>query len=421
MEMHISGVNIHYELAGSGAKRVVLLHGWGCSTELMKPVADALSADMTVLSVDFPAHGKSTQPPEPWGVPEFAACLKELLIKLNFLPCSVIAHSFGGRVTIELASADEKLFDRIILTGAAGIRKQADGKASKKTTTYKKLKSLVELSRKLHIFGDLPDKWQEALIQKYGSKDYASLSPEMRKTFVKVVNYDQSDKLAKIKNSTLLVWGDKDTETPLWMNGEETVLYGEGFITDILCGCSFRISAKSFYQINPTQTEKLYGLALENAGLTGKETVLDAYCGVGTMSLLAAGRAKRVIGVEINESAVENAAQNAALNGIRNAEFHAADAGEYMNNLLRQRTKVDVVLVDPPRAGCSEKFLKSLIRLSPEKIVYVSCNPDTLGRDAITLRKGGYRVERVTPVDMFPFTTHVESVVRLTRIQRSPQ
>ena len=126
-----------------------------------------------------------------------------------------------------------------------------------------------------------------------------------------------------------------------------------------------------------------------------------------------------MIGVEINESAVENAAQNAALNRIRNAEFHAADAGDYMNNLLRQRTKVDVVLLDPPRAGCSEKFLKSLIRLAPEKIVYVSCNPDTLGRDAITLRKGGYRVERITPVDMFPFTTHVESVVKLCKTKES--
>ena len=205
------------------------------------------------------------------------------------------------------------------------------------------------------------------------------------------------------------------TDVALFMDGRETVLYGSGFLEDVICGIRFRVSAKSFLQINPTQTEKLYGLALENAGLTGKETVLDAYCGVGTMSLLAAGRAKRVIGVEINESAVENAAQNAALNGIRNAEFHAADAGEYMNHLLRQRTKVDVVLVDPPRAGCSEKFLKSLIRLAPEKIVYVSCNPDTLGRDAITLRKGGYRVERVTPVDMFPFTTHVETVVLLSR------
>ena len=217
MEMHLSGVNMHYELMGSGKRRVVLLHGWGCSTELMKPVADALSADMTVLLVDFPAHGMSSQPPEPWGVPEFAACLKELLVKLDFLPCSVIAHSFGGRVTIELASADETLFDRIILTGAAGIRKQGDGKASRKTTVYKRLKSLVELARRLRVFGTLPDRWQEALIQKYGSKDYAALSPEMRRTFVKVVNYDQADKLSAIKNSTLLVWGDKDTETPLWM------------------------------------------------------------------------------------------------------------------------------------------------------------------------------------------------------------
>jgi len=217
MEMHLSGVNMHYEISGSGARRVVLLHGWGCSTELMKPVADALSADMTVLSVDFPAHGQSQQPPEPWGVPEFAACLKELLVKLDFLPCSVIAHSFGGRITIELASADAAMFDRVILTGAAGIRKQADEKSSQKTSNYKKLKGMVETARKLRIFGNLPDKWQEALIQKYGSKDYAALSPEMRKTFVKVVNYDQSEKLKLIKNSTLLIWGDKDTETPLWM------------------------------------------------------------------------------------------------------------------------------------------------------------------------------------------------------------
>lgn len=217
MNMQVSGVNMHYELYGAGDKRVVLLHGWGCSGELMKSVGQHLAQDMTVLAVDFPAHGQSSQPTEPWGVPEFAACLKELLTKLNFLPCSVIAHSFGGRVTIELASADESLFDRIILTGAAGIRKQVDGKSTKKSDTYKKLKSLVETARKCRIFGDLPDKWQEALVQKYGSKDYAALSPEMRKTFVKVVNYDQSEKLKNIKNSTLLVWGDKDTETPLWM------------------------------------------------------------------------------------------------------------------------------------------------------------------------------------------------------------
>ena len=217
MNMQVSGVNMHYELYGTGEKKVVLLHGWGCSGELMKSVGQHLSQDMTVLAVDFPAHGQSEQPPEPWGVPEFASCLKELLTKLNFLPCNVIAHSFGGRVTIELASADAALFDRIILTGAAGIRKPSDGKSSKKTDTYKKLKKLVAVARKCRIFGSLPDKWQEALIQKYGSKDYAALSSEMRKTFVKVVNYDQTEKLSAIKNSTLLVWGDKDTETPLWM------------------------------------------------------------------------------------------------------------------------------------------------------------------------------------------------------------
>lgn len=217
MEMSLSGVKMHYEISGQGEKRVVLLHGWGCSTELMKPVAQALAQDMTVLSVDFPAHGQSSLPPEPWGVPDFAACIRELLSKLNFLPCSVIAHSFGGRVTIELASADANMFDRIILTGAAGIRKQESDTSAKRTTPYQRRKKWVELARKMRIFGSLPDKWQEALVQKYGSRDYAALTPEMRKTFVKVVNYDQSEKLKSIRNSTLLVWGDRDTETPLWM------------------------------------------------------------------------------------------------------------------------------------------------------------------------------------------------------------
>ncbi|MBR3765209.1 MAG: alpha/beta hydrolase [Clostridia bacterium] len=217
MEMQISGVHMHYEVMGSGARRVVLLHGWGCSTKLMQPVADHLSKDMTVMLVDFPGHGDSGRPPEPWGVPEFAACLLELLKRTDFLPCSVIAHSFGGRVTIELASADETLFERIILTGAAGIRPLSTGKSSKRTKTYKRLKAVCEMLRKTKIFAPLADKWQEALVQKYGSRDYAALDPEMRKTFVKVVNYDQAEKLAQVKNSTLLVWGSGDTETPLWM------------------------------------------------------------------------------------------------------------------------------------------------------------------------------------------------------------
>ncbi|MDD6051572.1 MAG: alpha/beta hydrolase [Clostridiales bacterium] len=217
MNMQLDGVNMHFERYGDGPKRVVLLHGWGCSCDMMKRVGESLARDMTVLAVDFPAHGESTQPPEPWGVPEFAACLKALLVKLDFMPCSVIAHSFGGRIAIELASADAKMFERIILTGAAGIRPRQSEQKSKRSTAYQRRRALVNVARKLRIFGGLPDKWQEALIQRYGSKDYAALSPEMRKTFVKVVNYDQSDKLRLIRNSTLLIWGDKDTETPLWM------------------------------------------------------------------------------------------------------------------------------------------------------------------------------------------------------------
>ena len=217
MEMLAGGVKVHYELAGSGDKRVALLHGWGCDTSLMKPVADFLSRDMTVLSVDFPAHGKSGRPPEPWGVPDFAACTLELLKKLDFLPCSVIAHSFGGRVTIELASQDASLFERIILTGSAGIKNRPSEESRKRSARYKQLKGLCEKAKAAKVFGKLPDILEDKLRQKYGSKDYNALDEEMRKTFVKVVNHDQTDLLARIQQPTLLLWGDKDTETPLWM------------------------------------------------------------------------------------------------------------------------------------------------------------------------------------------------------------
>lgn len=217
MEIQSRGVKIHYELSGSGNKRVVLLHGWGCEVKLMKPVADFLAQDMTVLTIDFPAHGQSGRPPEPWGVPEFAACTLELLKKLDFLPCSVIAHSFGGRVTIELASQDDALFEKIILTGSAGLRSKPTEEGRKRAKEYKKLKSIAETAQKLRIFGKLPDMMQDKLRQKYGSRDYNALDEEMRKTFVKVINHDQEALLEKIKQPTLLIWGDKDTETPLWM------------------------------------------------------------------------------------------------------------------------------------------------------------------------------------------------------------
>ena len=217
MEMSAGGVKIHYELSGSGDKRVVLLHGWGCDTSLMKPVADFLSRDMTVLSVDFPAHGQSGRPPQPWGVPDFAACTLELLNKLNFLPCSVIAHSFGGRITIEMAARDATLFRQIVLTGAAGVPPKPSEEGRKRSARYKKLKGLCEKARAVRVFGRLPDMLEEKLRQKYGSKDYNALDEEMRKTFVRVVNYDQTDLLERIQQPTLLIWGDRDTETPLWM------------------------------------------------------------------------------------------------------------------------------------------------------------------------------------------------------------
>ncbi len=217
VEMILDGVKIHYELSGHGEKRVVLLHGWGCSEKLMQDLSDALSPDMTVLCVDFPAHGESDFPPEPWGVPDFAANLLSLLTVLDFLPCSVIAHSFGGRVTIELAANHPERFEKIILTGAAGIEPKSSASKKKRSSRYQRLKKLVLMADKVHIFGALPKKWMEQLIQKYGSADYAALSPEMRKTFVKVVNYDQSELLKQIKTPTLLLWGDRDTETPLWM------------------------------------------------------------------------------------------------------------------------------------------------------------------------------------------------------------
>ena len=217
MEIKAGGATVHYEIAGEGKKRVVLLHGWGCDTSLMKPVADFLAKDMTVLSIDFPGHGQSSRPPQPWGVPEYAACTMEVLRKLNFLPCSVVAHSFGGRVTLELASGDETLFERIILTGAAGLKKPATEESRKRSAEFQRAKKAVGLIRSMRIFGSLPDKLEEKARQKYGSRDYNALDAEMRQTFVKVVNYDQADKLPKIQQPTLLIWGDKDTETPLWM------------------------------------------------------------------------------------------------------------------------------------------------------------------------------------------------------------
>ena len=206
--------------------------------------------------------------------------------------------------------------------------------------------------------------------------------------------------------------------TSMVLGDQEKVLYGPGTITDVLCGCKFRISAKSFYQINPLQTEVLYNKAMEFAGLSGKEKVLDAYCGIGTIGLVAAKRgAGQVLGVELNPDAVKDAIQNAKENGVKNAYFTCGDAGEFLEEAALQGEGWDVVFMDPPRAGASREFLTALCACAPRRVVYISCDPETLSRDLGILKANHYQIEAIQPVDMFPHTQHIECVVRLTRTE----
>ena len=214
---------------------------------------------------------------------------------------------------------------------------------------------------------------------------------------------------------TTVVWNVNGSATPLLLGKQSENLYGSGKITEQLCGLSFSISPRSFYQVNPVQTEVLYGKVKEFAALTGKERVIDAYSGTGTIGLTLAEKAREVIGVELSRDAVKDAKDNARLNGISNATFYCGDAGEWMKEAAERKERVDVVVTDPPRSGCTPAFLHSLIALAPKRVVYVSCNPETLARDLYTLKKGGYKVTRIQPVDMFPFTGHVETVVCLNK------
>ena len=200
----------------------------------------------------------------------------------------------------------------------------------------------------------------------------------------------------------------------LILGKKQKVLFGKPYIEDILCGLRFKISANSFYQINPVQTEKLYTRAIELANLSGKETVIDAYCGIGTIGLIASKKAKKVIAVETVRDAVENAKENAEINGIKNIEFYCADASDFLKSYAEE-SKADVVFLDPPRMGSTPKFLHSVLKLNPKKIVYISCNPETQGRDLYTLVKGGYKVKSICPYDMFPQTNHVECITLLEK------
>ncbi|RGG90481.1 23S rRNA (uracil(1939)-C(5))-methyltransferase RlmD [Ruminococcus sp. AF16-40] len=223
--------------------------------------------------------------------------------------------------------------------------------------------------------------------------------------------------LKQFPEITTIVQNINPYRTNLVLGDNQKVLYGKGYIEDILCGCRFRISPKSFYQINPVQTEVLYGKAIEFANLKGNETVLDTYCGIGTIGIIAAKNgAGNVIGAELNGDAVRDAIVNARANNLKNIRFYKADAGEFMREAADEDEKPDVVFMDPPRAGSDRKFLDSLIKMSPKKVVYVSCNPETLARDLAYLTQNSpYKAQKIQPVDMFPHTAHIETVVLLSR------
>ena len=212
---------------------------------------------------------------------------------------------------------------------------------------------------------------------------------------------------------TTVVVNVNDRRTSMILGDKEQVIYGKGYIEDVLAGKTFRISPKSFYQVNPIQTEKLYAKAMEFAGLTGQEVVLDAYCGTGTIGMIASDCAKEVIGVELNKDAVKDAVSNAKRNEISNIRFYQNDAGKFLVDMAEQGTKLDVLLMDPPRSGSDEAFLSSVVKLHPKRVVYISCGPDTLVRDLKYLNRNGYQVKRTVAVDMFPFTDHIESVTLL--------
>ena len=217
-------------------------------------------------------------------------------------------------------------------------------------------------------------------------------------TFVINVNRDKTN---------MILGRPKDTE----------VVFGKGKVMDVLCGKKFVIGPDSFYQVNSLQTERLYEKAVLFAELNGNERVLDAYCGIGTIGLIASDKAGEVVGVELNAEAIANAKENAKLNGAKNVSFISGDAGKLLNDMVagKSNEKFDVIFMDPPRAGASEEFLQSAAAAGPSRIVYISCNPETLGRDLGILKKLGYAAKKAVPVDLFPWTEHVETVVLLSK------
>lgn len=225
-----------------------------------------------------------------------------------------------------------------------------------------------------------------------------------KKNFVKAM-------LSACPKITTIVQNICTNKLPLTMGERDIIMHGKGYIEDELCGCRFRISPRSFYQVNPLQTEKLYTCAVEAADIGKGSKVIDAYCGTGTIGMICAKRGAEVTGTELNPAAVKDAAANAKLNGLDNIRFYNEDAGDFMQRLASEGESCDVLILDPPRAGASREFISAAGILAPEKIVYVSCKIETLERDLRLFRKEGYRAQYIQPVDMFPHTTGIETVV----------
>lgn len=216
MLLQSCGTQVYVEQAGSG-KDVVLLHGWGCTTEHFRPIIQELQRDFRLTVLDFPGHGKSGRPPKPWGVKEYMECVADVLGQLQIKKCSLIAHSFGGRVSLYMASTYPERVDKMVLTGCAGLKKPQTDEQKKRSEAYQKKKRQLQRLQRLPLVGKWAEKAQAKLRKKYGSADYNALDAEMRKTFVKVIGEDLAPLLPKIQASTLLIWGEKDQDTPLWM------------------------------------------------------------------------------------------------------------------------------------------------------------------------------------------------------------
>ena len=237
--------------------------------------------------------------------------------------------------------------------------------------------------------------------------------------------HDLVGRLRQIPGMTSITLSTNTAKTNVIMGDTIRLLWGQEFITDYIGEIKYQISPLSFYQVNPVQTEKLYGLALDYAGLTGNEAVWDLYCGIGTISLFLAKKAKQVYGVEIVPQAIDDAKNNAKINDITNAEFYVGKAEEVLPEYYKEYEKThngetahaDVIVVDPPRKGCEESLLQTIVDMQPEKVVYVSCDSATLARDVKFLRANGYELKDVTPVDQFPHTVHVETVCLLSKLQ----